>query len=182
MEVLLVCGFFYLGLVYAQLLEWVIHKHLLHKLGKDKKNKFFAYHFYEHHRSSRNNLFYDEPSLKETLSLAFLAFLHIPVWFISIPLFCGIIAGALRYYYVHRKAHLEPEWCRQNYPWHYAHHMAITQEKNWGVTTDIFDRLFGTRLIYVGTEKEKRDTERRIKRLSKRRNNGRTDSNESRKN
>ena len=34
MEVLLVCGFFYVGLVYAQLLEWVIHKHLLHKLGK----------------------------------------------------------------------------------------------------------------------------------------------------
>jgi sterol desaturase/sphingolipid hydroxylase (fatty acid hydroxylase superfamily) len=45
--------------------------------------------------------------------------------------------------------------------------MAITQEKNWGVTTDTFDKLFGTRLIYVGTEKEKRDTERRIKRLNK---------------
>ena len=58
--------------------------------------------------------------------------------------------------------------------------MAITQEKNWGVTTDLFDRIFGTRLVYVGTEKEKRDTQRRINRLDKRRNNGRTDSNESR--
>ena len=31
---------FGLAFVYSNLLEWVIHKHLLHKLGKDKKNKF----------------------------------------------------------------------------------------------------------------------------------------------
>lgn len=47
--------------------------------------------------------------------------------------------------------------------------MANTQEMNWGVTTDKFDRLFKTRLVYVGTEKEIKDTQRRIKRLDKRR-------------
>ena len=66
---------------------------------------------------------------------------------------------------------MEPEWCKEHYPWHYAHHMATTQEMNWGVTTDKFDRLFGTRLVYVGTEKEIKDTQRRIKRFNKRRNN-----------
>ena len=180
MDVLIVCGFLYLGFVYAQLLEWVIHKHLLHKLGKDKKNKFFAYHFYEHHRNSRNNLFQDEPSLKETLSIIFLVILHLPTIIISFGLYGGIVVGALRYYYVHRRAHLEPEWCKQHYPWHYAHHMATSQEMNWGVTTDKFDKLFGTRLVYVGTEKETKDTQRRIKRLNKRRTNGASDSNESR--
>ena len=182
MGVLLVCGLFYIGFLYAQLLEWLIHKYLLHKLGKNRKNKFFSYHFYEHHRTSRNNLFYDSSSLKETLSLILLLVLHLPVIAFSFALFSGITTGALRYLYVHRRAHLEPEWCRKHYPWHYAHHMATTQEMNWGVTTDKFDRLFGTRLVYVGTEKEKKDTQRRIKRLNKRRNNGRSSPNESRKN
>ena len=180
MGVLLVCGLFYLGFVYVQLLEWLIHKHLLHGLGKNKKNKFFSFHFYEHHRTSRSNLFYDDPSLKETLSILLLVILHLPVMFFSLTLYGGITAGALRYYYVHRRAHLEPEWCKENYPWHYAHHMATTQEMNWGVTTDRFDRLFGTRLVYVGTEREKKDTQRRIKRLNRRRSNGRSDSHETR--
>jgi sterol desaturase/sphingolipid hydroxylase (fatty acid hydroxylase superfamily) len=180
MEVLLVCGLFYLGFVYAQLLEWLIHKHLLHRLGKDRKNKFFAYHFYEHHRTSRNNLFYDNPSSKETLSILLLLLLHLPISMFSFALYGGVFAGALRYYYVHRRAHLEPEWCKKYYPWHYAHHMATTQEMNWGVTTDKFDKLFGTRLVYVGTEKEKKDTQRRINRLDKRRNNGRSNQHETR--
>jgi sterol desaturase/sphingolipid hydroxylase (fatty acid hydroxylase superfamily) len=175
MGILLVCGLFYIGFVYAQFLEWMIHKYLLHGLGKNKKNEFFAFHFYEHHRNSRNNLFIDNPSLKETISIILLTILHLPVMFFSLALYGGITAGALRYYYVHRRAHMEPEWCRENYPWHYAHHMAVTQEKNWGVTTDRFDKLFGTRLVYVGTEREKRDTQRRIMRLNKRRNNGRSD-------
>jgi sterol desaturase/sphingolipid hydroxylase (fatty acid hydroxylase superfamily) len=174
-EILLVCGLFYIGFVYAQFLEWMIHKYLLHGLGKNKKNKFFAFHFYEHHRNSRNNLFIDNPSLKETISIILLTILHLPVMLFSLALYGGITAGALRYYYVHRRAHIEPEWCKENYPWHYAHHMAVTQEKNWGVTTDRFDKLFGTRLVYVGTEREKRDTQRRIMRLNKRRNNGRSD-------
>jgi len=175
MEILLVCGLFYIGFVYTQFLEWIIHKYLFHRLGKNKKNKFFAFHFYEHHRNSRNNLFIDNPSLKETVSIIILTILHLPVIAFSFALYGGITAGALRYYYVHRRAHIEPEWCKENYPWHYAHHMAVTQEMNWGVTTDRFDKLFGTRLVYVGTEREKRDTQRRIMRLNKRRNNGRSD-------
>ena len=47
-------------------------------------------------------------------------------------------------------SHLDPMWCRENLPWHY------------GVTTDWVDRLMGTREVYLGTQREVRDTVRRM--------------------
>jgi hypothetical protein len=32
------------------------------------------------------------------------------------------VYSAGNYYYVHRRAHLEPEWAKRTIPWHYDHH------------------------------------------------------------
>ena len=55
---------------------------------------------------------------------------------------------AIRYYRIHRYAHLQPIWGKIFLRWHYDHHMGKTQDANWGVTTDWVDRLMKTRVCY----------------------------------
>ena len=47
-----------LGLLYANAGEWLIHKYVLHGLGKKKKS-FFSFHWSEHHRACRKHDFFD---------------------------------------------------------------------------------------------------------------------------
>ena len=162
---------FGLGLLYGQWLEWLIHKHLLHTVGK-KRGSLFGYHFHAHHRESLLNLFYDpsyhghgEGTKKEIRDLCLLFVLHSPLIFFVPAFLAGATAHSILYFLVHRKAHIDPDWCKKHLPWHYDHHMAPNQDANWGVTTDWIDRLMGTREVYLGTEKEIRDTQRRMDRL-----------------
>ena len=147
-----------LGTIYAQLLEFLLHKYVLHgkRLGK-KKNNFFSFHWKEHHKKSRKNGFYDEDyegprtwnaAGKEVASLAFLTLLHTPVLLFSPLLFSSLVSSAATYYTIHRYSHLNPEWSKKWLPWHYDHHQGVDQDKNWGVTTPLFDHVFGTRVRY----------------------------------
>jgi sterol desaturase/sphingolipid hydroxylase (fatty acid hydroxylase superfamily) len=164
------------GLLYAQLMEWVLHKYVLHGIGK-KRDAPFSFHFHEHHRASRTQLFHDEhyrenpwgwnAAGKETYSLIGLAILHLPVAVVLPFFWLGSVLSACHYFYAHRRSHLDPEWCKRTIPWHYDHHMGPNQDMNWGVTTDLFDRLLGTRQVYLGTEREQRETARRERRLAK---------------
>lgn len=159
------------GMIYGQWLEWFLHKNLLHKIGK-KRGSAFSYHFHKHHRTSRQHLFrdhnYEQHGIgmrKEIRDLGLLFVLHLPLLFV-VPFFlAGSVLQAILYFTLHRKAHLDPEWCKRHLPWHYDHHMAPNQDANWGVTTDWIDRIMGTKQVYLGTEKERRDTIRRQKNL-----------------
>ncbi len=159
-----------IGYLYGHLAEWFIHKYILHGWGKNK-NSLFSFHFYEHHRASRLNNFKDSAYSesifqwnqisKEIFYLTLLISAHIPL-FIFFPFFTSaLFYSALEYYYLHRKSHLDPEWAREHLPWHFDHHMALTQDMNWGVRSDWVDQMFKTRLEYLGTSKEKKDTIRR---------------------
>ena len=158
------------GLLYAQVMEWGIHRYVLHGIGK-KRGHPLSFHFHQHHRAARLNHFHDEvyelnpfqwnASGKELLSLLGLGFLHLPLFLWTPGFILGGLIGLLRYYYVHRKSHLDPEWCRQKLPWHYDHHMAPNQDANWGVTSDWVDRLMGTREHYLGSDKAHKDEQRR---------------------
>ena len=59
----------------------------------------------------------------------------------------AVFYSAANYYYVHRRAHLEPEWAKKTIPWHYDHHMNSKQDANWCVTKPWFDYILGTRVI-----------------------------------
>ena len=144
------------GLLYANLLEWILHKYVLHGLGKNKKSSWSS-HWHTHHKKSRQNGFIDddykkkgwnESTSREKSGLIFLAILHLPILFVSVVFYFGVLIGAFRYYYVHKKSHLDPEWAKKNVPWHYEHHMGKNQDANWGITTDWVDRLLGTRVKY----------------------------------
>jgi len=145
-----------LAIVYSHLLEWVLHKYILHGLGKNKKSPW-ASHWHTHHRSSRQNDNYDGDYKKgifdktvrsEILGLFILSVIHIPTILISPLFYFTLVVCAIRYYKIHKKSHLDVEWCKKYLPWHYDHHMGKNQDANWGVTTDWVDRIANTRIKY----------------------------------
>ncbi len=147
-----------IGLGYANAAEWVIHRHILHGLGK-KKESFWSFHWGEHHRSCRRDgnrdAAYEASPFewnaqgKELTVLSAAAIAHLPLLGVA-PLFTLTVMGsALRYYVVHRRAHLDPEWGREHLPWHYDHHMGKNQDANWCVTHPFFDHVMGTRVVYT---------------------------------
>src|SRR5688500_15151793 len=126
-----------LALFIANWGEWIIHKRVLHLRGKRKGN-FWNFHWYEHHNESRRHGMpdpaYESGSLLEwnsrTKELAALSpglLIWGPMLVLGPPLAQAIAAGFLystaNYYYVHRKAHLDPEWARRKLPWHVDHHL-----------------------------------------------------------
>ncbi len=149
-----------LGLAYSNFGEWLLHRYVLHGLGK-RRRSFWSFHWHEHHQRSRRNEMVDEqysgplwswsPQSKEVLGLAAIVVGHAPLlrwapWFVA-----TVWASTLLYYVVHRRAHLDPEWAREHLPWHYDHHMGKDQNANWCVTYPLFDYVMGTRRKYLGT-------------------------------
>ena len=169
------------GWVYGYFFEYAVHRWLLHGSMK-KKGRLLSFHFSKHHKNARRNRFrdvdYDKPfelgngANKELFSLVVVAVLHLPFVF-YLPWFFGISMLSLcSYYYKHRRAHTDPAWGRKNLPWHYDHHMGKNQDMNFGVRTDFFDRVFGTRKDYATERKERYESllkikERRMKRKPK---------------
>ena len=43
-----------LAFIYSAILEWLIHKYILHGLGKNKKS-FWSFHWHSHHKTCRKN-------------------------------------------------------------------------------------------------------------------------------
>ena len=150
-----------LAFVYANFLEWSIHKYLFHGLGKNKKS-FFASHWSGHHQVCRKNENFDEsytkfppdPSvLKELFSLFILNLIHFPLYFISPFFYLCLSLFSVRYFYMHQRGHLDVEWGKKNMPWHYDHHMGKDQDSNWGVTNPLWDNILGTRKPWTPQKK-----------------------------
>ncbi|MBW2523474.1 MAG: sterol desaturase family protein [Deltaproteobacteria bacterium] len=142
-----------LGLLYANAGEWVLHRYVLHRLGRNKQS-FWRFHWL-HHGQARRHDFRDpdyERSVfgwhaqgKEALSMLGLGVLHLPLfpvapWFTATALYC-----AYNYYRKHKRAHLDPEWAKAKLRWHVDHHLGKNPEANYCVTQPWFDHLVGTR-------------------------------------
>ena len=105
-----------LGWAYSNFGEWVLHKYVLHGLGKHR-GSFWSFHWHEHHQKSPRHDMVDDQYMrslwswsartKELLSLAVLAVAHAPLFPVA-PFFVGTVwACTVNYYRVHRRAHLE---------------------------------------------------------------------------
>lgn len=150
-----------LGLAYSNFGEWLLHKYVLHGLGKHR-DSFWSFHWHEHHQRSRKHDMVDEqyqgplwrwaPQTKELFGLALLALGHLPLLPIA-PFFTVTVwLSEVNYYRVHRRAHLDPEWAKRHLPWHYDHHMGRDQNANWCVTHPFFDLVMGTRKEFLGVQ------------------------------
>jgi hypothetical protein len=149
-----------LGFLLGSLTEWLAHKHLLHNFDNASFSKS---HFKIHHQNCRRHDGYDpdyasiiprsiEHGWSEILMLIAAVIAVSPAAIISFWLWFSLLLHACIYYFVHRKSHLEPDWCKKWLPWHWEHHMGKNQNANWGVTTPIFDWAFGTRVNQHGNK------------------------------
>ena len=157
-----------LGIVYVNAVEWVVHKHVLHGLGRDKASRW-SFHWHEHHKKARKHDMHDDQytmhsvvdavrqralnaKTKEALGLIVGGLVHAPLLPVAPFFTLTVWASAANYYRVHRKAHLDPAWAEEKLPWHVDHHMGKNQDANWCVTWPLFDWVMGTREKFVGTE------------------------------
>lgn len=143
-----------LGIMYANVLEWMIHKYILHDLGKKWKNSIFRFHWSEHHKVARKNKMVDESyniswwkemgRAKEVLGLGLLALIHVPLLLIT-PWFAGTtMLYTVAYYFAHKRSHLDKEWGKKWLPHHFLHHLGRDQDKNWGVLLPFVDWILRT--------------------------------------
>ena len=146
---------------YSHVLEWFIHKYVLHN---PKIGPAFKHHYKYHHLAARRNAMVDKKYLKsrwyhwfvddEITGLSFLAILHLPLaWFFPYA-YAVLMISAVHYFTVHRLAHQDYHWARKYLSHHYDHHMGIDQNVNWGVRSDWVDHFFNTRVVYKGTKRE----------------------------
>jgi len=162
-----------MGLLYANAVEWLVHRYVLHGPGKNP-NSFWRFHWAEHHKNSRKNAMYDadyEKSIfdwnargKEAFGIAFMGALHTPLITVAPYFTATVMYSCFNYIYRHKKAHLDPAWARVHMTSHYDHHMGADQDANWCVTRPWFDWIMGTRVPYAFTKTE---AQRRLKDLKK---------------
>ena len=156
-----------IGWMYGHIMEYVIHRWVFHTIGK-RKGHLLSFHVHDHHKICRRNALFDIAYKKiktseEFWGLLFLAAIHFPLAFFFPYFYVAIVLSILSYYLTHRIAHLNPDWTRINLSHHYDHHMGPGKcaNSNFGVRSDVIDRLLKTRVKYYGTKGEKRDWARR---------------------
>ncbi len=143
-----------LAVVYANLVEWVLHKYVLHGLGI-KKSSWFAYHWFQHHKNSRkyayldplyaSSLFHWQSRGKELFSVCMVLLVHAPLALYFPYAFIVQCLYAVLYMVVHTYSHLNPTWAKKYLKHHYDHHMGKSQHFNWGVVMPLWDWILGTR-------------------------------------
>ena len=145
-------GWVLVGIAYANILEWIIHRYILHGLGKKKKN-VLSFHWHGHHKQVRKSsgfdLDYKTLSMTgEVKGLLLLICVHTLSLYISTTLFITLVSYSIVYYIVHGYSHLNPSWSKRWVPWHYDHHMGKNQDANWCVLFPMADYMFGSRVKY----------------------------------
>lgn len=153
---------FLVGLVVANGFEWFAHKYILHGTHRSGKPRYSPVpesmkSHWEHHREVRKARFHDYGYVEgienwrtknEIISLVVVAGVFGTAFYpVSKGMTAATLYSACNYYYIHRRAHLEPAWAMKKIPWHYDHHMNSNQDANWCVTKPWFDYLLGTRVI-----------------------------------
>lgn len=153
---------FLFGLVVANGFEWLAHKYILHGIHRTGKSRYSPVpesmkSHWEHHREVRKASFHDYGYVEgianwrtknEIMSLAVVATVAGGLFYpVSKGMAAAAVYSACNYYYIHRRAHLEPNWAMNKIPWHYDHHMNANQDANWCVTKPWFDYILGTRVI-----------------------------------
>ena len=153
---------FVFGLVVANSFEWFAHKYILHGTHKSGQSRYSPVptsmkSHWEHHKQVRKTDFFDCGYVEgiknwrtknEVVSLVVVAtFFGVVFYPVSKGMSLATLYSAMNYYYVHRRAHLDPDWAIRKVPWHYDHHMNSNQDANWCVTKPWFDYVMGTRVV-----------------------------------
>lgn len=134
-------------LVLAGLLSWTLIEYLLHRFVLHGLQPFKRWHA-EHH--ARPTALICAPTLLSAVlifMLVFLpAFLLSNVW-VACALTLGVVSGYLAYAVTHHAVHHwhgSSLWLKQRKLWHALHHTRHAQPGRYGVSSNFWDRVWGT--------------------------------------
>jgi sterol desaturase/sphingolipid hydroxylase (fatty acid hydroxylase superfamily) len=152
-----------MGWVYWIIVEYSIHRWAFHKKHL-QYDSIFSFHLYEHHiiatKEAMDDHQYQSRSSsrsarrKENILLFIIAAVNAPFVFLSPLFYLSFICSEISYFVIHKKSHTNSEWSRRYLSHHYDHHMGPDSYCNFGVQTDIIDRILGTRKKFYGTKQE----------------------------
>ncbi|KAL0640443.1 fatty acid alpha-hydroxylase [Maublancomyces gigas] len=157
----LVVALFFHGLLWWTLVEYVLHRCLFHidKImpeGRLSITLHFLLHGIHHFVPMDKLRLVMPPSLFFFLAIPFWYLAHTIFWFnwyVATNVYFGGVFGYVCYdlthYFLHHKS--LPSYFRELKKYHLQHHFADFQ-KGFGVTSKLWDRVFGTELIYGGPE------------------------------
>ena len=137
------------GILLTNMYEWLIHKYLLHGLGKNK-NSIWSFHWHDHHANARKTNGFDLTYLQgfynfEAVGIATLFLIHVPILWSQPIILTSMAIYGMMYYYLHKYSHLNPAWGKKHMRWHWDHHMGRNQDANWCVLFPLTDYVAGTR-------------------------------------
>jgi 4-hydroxysphinganine ceramide fatty acyl 2-hydroxylase len=150
-------GLFGFGLFLWTLVEYMLHRCLFHIDKKMPDNRVaitvhFLLHGIHHYLPMDKLRLVMPPTLFLALATPFWHLAHTVFafnWYVGTIVFCGGIFGYVCYdlthYFLHHKS--LPSYYRELKKYHLQHHFADYQ-KGFGVTSKIWDKVFGTELIY----------------------------------
>lgn len=155
---------FIVAFITSNLIEWLVHKYVLHGLGKNK-NSWFHFHWQHHHVVRKNNFVDEDYKLgffkssafrREVMSLVALLVVNSWICFVWPILYAWLVFFTALYFFCHAYSHINVVWGKKWLPHHFDHHRGIDQDKNWVVTfVPLWDWIMGTRVKYVYDEKGK---------------------------
>lgn len=144
-----------LACLWGNLLEWLVHKHVLHGWGRARRG-YWAYHWHTHHANVKRHGLVDpdylrgklasEQCAKETLGIWAAALAHAWLVWPRLPwAAAAILTYAALYLYCHERSHRDEAWARRWLPWHVEHHFGSDPDRNWCLTFPLWDWILGTR-------------------------------------
>jgi len=136
-----------LGFAFSGLVGWTLIEYGLHRLVLHRVRPFCTWHA-EHHR--RPVALIGTPTLVSAALIVLLIFLPALVWqglWLATALTFGVLTGYLGYSITHHATHhwrSDNAWLMRRKVWHAKHHRTNVVAGHYGVTCSIWDYVFGS--------------------------------------
>ncbi len=152
---------FFLGMMAWTLFEYIMHRWVFHIIAESERAQKIIYimHGNHHHYPRDRERLFMPPVPSLILACAIFGLLYLTMRENTFAFFPGFILGYLMYGTMHYAIHAwNPpfKWMKPLWRNHHLHHYK-DEEKGFGVSTTIWDRLFGT---MFDLKKEKEDKEK----------------------
>jgi sterol desaturase/sphingolipid hydroxylase (fatty acid hydroxylase superfamily) len=154
-------GVFVGGMFFWTFFEYLMHRFAFHAVGESERAKKFIYvmHGNHHHFPRDKERLFMPPVPSIIISSVIFGIMFLAMKEYSFAFFSGFILGYLMYGSVHYAIHAwNPpfKWMKPLWRNHHLHHYK-DDNKGFGVSTTIWDRVFGT---MFNLDKEKEDKEK----------------------
>ncbi|MBC8120382.1 MAG: sterol desaturase family protein [Gemmatimonadaceae bacterium] len=142
-------GWFSMSLMVTSLLEYVIHRYVLHYPGPRGRFEQFIHSLHESHHDEPNNLDIQFTSLATSVPIVVLVGIGVIQW-LGVADGACLLAGLVCFYGYYEWVHYASHNHKARTPWfkwqqrHHRFHHFRDVHCNYGVTNPLWDAVFGT--------------------------------------